>query len=371
MDVADRRTLDLEKGIATVPGRRVYGAVRSHAEYLGERLMGGLVDAVHGLLFRTGVLMRVSKWRTVAPPRARLPLPLALPLAHPEPDPTVRTGWRVASGVAFQAVGAPPPPGCEGAGGETEGPSLWVTDQRTGLHVAYAVEHELAALAALVPGAPAPGLSPELGAALAEAGALRPDGETAPVEVNAEREHLAREMATDGFVLIRDLVSPGLLAALRTHYLALPGQVRLEADPFSGRLVEKNEAVARHLLHGFTGFVGALAGRAVQPSYCYSMWYGPGARLRVHRDNALCEYSLNLVIDQQPADPAHWPLCLVSRRGRIEEAYIRPGDALLFCGRELAHFRRRLRDQGSAIGILFHYVHADFAGDLKAAGAYD
>lgn len=343
--------------------RRVYGPLRSYAEYLSERMISWLMGAAHALLFRTGVLNRVPKWRTVAAPRARLPLPYPTVERRDE-----RASWRVASEVAFQAAGALPPPGCEAAG--SEGPSLWVTDPRTGLRIAYAVEAEQEAVAALRPGAEAAGLSSALRAALAEVGALQP-GEPAISDHGAERERLARELAVEGFALVRDLVSPGLLAVLRTHFLALPTQVRLEPDPFAGRLVEKNEAVARHLLHGFTDFVGQLAGQVVKPTYCYSMWYGPGARLHMHRDNSLCEYTLNLVIDQQPPLPSHWPLSMVSRRGRIEEIYMRPGDAVLFRGRELAHFRRRLRDQGNAVGVLLHYVHADFPEDLRVAGAYD
>jgi hypothetical protein len=357
----DRQALEGPLEIRGAPELRVHGVLRSYAQYLGERMSGGFANAVHGLLIRTGMLTPVSKWRGLAPPRARLPLP------RTDRRQTEPAAFRVAPGVVFQAADAPSPSGCAAACG----PSLWVSDVRTGLSMAYAVEDELEALAALAPGAPATGLSPELFATLVDVGALRPaePGDVPPID--AERARLAGEFEAEGFVLVRDLVPPGLLAALRAHYHALPAQVRLEADLFSGRLVEKNEPVARHLLRGFSDLVGALAQRTVQPSYCFSMWYAPGARLRVHRDNALCEYTLNLVIDQQPPRPSHWPLCMMSRRGRITEVNMRPGDALLFRGRELAHFRRRLRDKGNAIGVLLHYVNDDFAGDLAAAGAYD
>jgi len=125
----------------------------------------------------------------------------------------------------------------------------------------------------------------------------------------------------------------------------------------SGRWVEKDEPFALHLLRELPGFVSELARRPLVATYCYSMWYLRGARLAMHTDNEQCEYSLSLNIDQSPRDAAPWPFCVVSRGGlRITELCTATGDAVLFRGRALPHYRRRLVQGEAATGILLHYT---------------
>lgn len=346
-----------------VRGRRVLGPVRSYATHLGEWAAGSLADAVHGLLFRTGLLARVPKWRAVAEPRAELPLPQL------DADDATLVDALLRSRIAVQAPAADPPGWARGPGvAAVKGPALWTEEPRTGLTMAYSLEPEqLEALRGLGPGDPVTGLPVALRATLAGLGALGSQGTDEESGLGA----MASTLAEEGFVVIPELVSAGLLRSLTEHYRAMPSRVRLESDAYCGRLVEKNESVSRHLHESFAGFVGKLAHDEVRPSYSYTMWYVPGARLRVHRDNPLCEYTLNLIVDQGPPSSTHWPLCIVSRTGRIEEVYVHPGDAVLFRGRELPHFRRRLQGDGHAIGALFHYVASSFEGDMEAAGAYD
>ena len=54
--------------------------------------------------------------------------------------------------------------------------------------------------------------------------------------------------------------------------------------------------------------VGYLAEQAVKPTYCYASVYRGGAALGAHMDRRQCEYTLSLLVEQEPASREPWPL---------------------------------------------------------------
>lgn len=74
-----------------------------------------------------------------------------------------------------------------------------------------------------------------------------------------------------------------------------------------------------------------------------------------HRDRKACEISLSLNIGQRPSEP--WPLCVESER-ESHSASLSPGDALLYRGIDLFHWRDAY--QGEAlVQVFLHYVDLD------------
>jgi hypothetical protein len=115
-----------------------------------------------------------------------------------------------------------------------------------------------------------------------------------------------------------------------------------------------------------TEAVSQLVGEAVKPSYVYFASYQGGAELKRHTDREQCEFSLTFCLDYapEPAGATPWPLHLDTPRSRVtvQQAL---GDALLYRGRELPHYRDRLPDGHTSTSIFFHYVCADFRGSLS------
>jgi hypothetical protein len=130
--------------------------------------------------------------------------------------------------------------------------------------------------------------------------------------------------------------------------------------------VAHNEPVARFFHRQLASAVSALAGQALQPSYVYFASYLGGAELERHTDREQCEVSLSLSIDYapEPADATSWPLLVDTADGTVTLRQAL-GDAVLYRGCELPHYRRRLANGHASTSFFLHYVPLSFRGPLR------
>ncbi len=336
---------------------RIHGATSSLLRTTRERLWSTSAEWAKQFMLRSGFMAELPKRRVRGAPLGYLPLPLAVPGQESNGAALV-----VAPSYRYQVDGrahgdfADTPTERASA---SSSPMIWVESPGTQLLGAYTVPKEWGELRDLRPGQTVAHLPPIVRSSLVSVGAIVERGSCDDLWREGPSANLTETLATNGYVVLKRVLPSGLTDAISRHYRGLRESTRLEVDPFSGRLVEKDEPFAQHLLHQLSGFVARLAARPVVPTYCYSMWYLRGARLGIHTDNEQCEYSLSLSIDQSPYEAEPWPFCVVSRRGlRLTELRVAPSDGVLFRGRSLPHYRRRLRSGESATGILLHYKAA-------------
>ena len=90
-------------------------------------------------------------------------------------------------------------------------------------------------------------------------------------------------------------------------------------------------------------------------SNSYLRLYKRGDVLKRHRDRKACEISLSLNIGQRPAEP--WPLCVESERESFSASLL-PGDALLYRGIDLFHWREVYEGE-ALVQVFLHYVDRD------------
>jgi len=96
-----------------------------------------------------------------------------------------------------------------------------------------------------------------------------------------------------------------------------------------------------------------LTGLALYPTYSFARIYKHGDVLTPHRDREACEISISLNLGQDPDEP--WPLWLRDHAGKDFAAILRPGDALIYRGIELAHWREAYPGRRLA-QVFLHYV---------------
>lgn len=251
---------------------------------------------------------------------------------------------------------------------------IWVVDPVTGLETHYTAGSLLApVLRRLKPGAPAPdGISSADSRVLLRAGIL-----ISAADVKARRRawterqsRLRRQFEQRGYCRLPALIHPFHLGELRLHYRKL---IRTDGMQFgdpqtSRRYAVHNEAAARAVHYQLTDLISNLAGERVKPSYAYVVSYQEGAELTEHVDREQCEFSVSLLLDTTPEGrgPSPWPLFLRSglRNGGIVRVVQRIGDALLYRGRSLPHFRDRLAEGATSTSMLLHYVARGFSGPL-------
>jgi hypothetical protein len=123
--------------------------------------------------------------------------------------------------------------------------------------------------------------------------------------------------------------------------------------------------VARFFHHQLTNIVSAIVGEAVKPSYVYFASYLSAAELKKHTDRPQCEFSVNLCLDfsPEPELATSWPLRLETPEGSVT-IYQALGDALIYRGTKLSHYRLPLEAEHTSTSIFFHYVPAAFSGTL-------
>jgi hypothetical protein len=159
-----------------------------------------------------------------------------------------------------------------------------------------------------------------------------------------------------GFLVMPQLLEPALAAFFWSYVhtkfasLLLTGDDQVPNTPagygdpaFDGLLEYLRPSVEKH------------SGLRLLPTYSYFRLYKRGDVLKRHRDRKACEISLSLNIGQRPAEP--WPLCVESERESYSASLL-PGDALLYRGIDLFHWREVYEGE-ALVQVFLHYVDRD------------
>lgn len=97
------------------------------------------------------------------------------------------------------------------------------------------------------------------------------------------------------------------------------------------------------------------------PTYSYCRIYQNGDALKIHKDRNACEYSVTLNLYQD----APWSFFLENNESTIIECIQNPGDAIIYKGTEIKHFRNTFTGN-TYIQLFLHYIDANgpYAGLL-------
>jgi hypothetical protein len=256
--------------------------------------------------------------------------------------------------------------------GDVSGPIAWVEDSSTGAWIPFWLGPALSEAAAAIrnDAAQIERLSPRLLNVLWQAGILVAEPDLQPQrQLWVKRAHRVREkFRQSGYASIGGLLHPFHIGALRRYYRRQirKGRIWLGDDQSPRRYIAHNDPAARFFHLQWTKAVSELAGEPVKASYAYVAAYQSGAELEKHTDRPQCEFSVTLCLDYSPEPLAAtpWPLYLENHEGTVT-VYQALGDGLLYRGRELPHYRGRLRAGNTSTSIFFHYVAEDFAGALN------
>lgn len=128
------------------------------------------------------------------------------------------------------------------------------------------------------------------------------------------------------------------------------------------------------LLLDLLPYVEKASGLKLHPTYAYARWYQPGETLKIHTDRASCEISLTLTLD---FDGESWPIYMgkptkeeteFSRTDArnnlvyakdVAKIETKPGDAVLYKGTEMYHWRDEYTQGKWQAQVFLHYVDAN------------
>lgn len=184
------------------------------------------------------------------------------------------------------------------------------------------------------------------------------------------QDSLARvAFATEAYTELEHLLPASAVQALASYYRELGNQGYLERRESRGvrRLIAHNHSAAKFWHYQLNERVSQLVGKRTKPSYSFVSSYLQGSDLFWHTDRPPCEYTITLLIEYAPLSSdgrSAWPLLIRRRDGEVTAVHQRVGDALIFKGRELSHSREHLPDGHQSLSLLFHYVDAEYEGEL-------
>jgi hypothetical protein len=243
-------------------------------------------------------------------------------------------------------------------------PLVWVEDAGTETLAPYWLTPEQSqAFAQLSAGSLAPAdLQAEIAARFAEARILLAPGDAGAEAARAQNRRracreLRRDLEAEQHAVLRKIIPPLQLAALRRYFRALDGRGRLKASSnrhyAHHRRSIYDEETARFVQQQITPLVNRITPAPVRPSHCQVSVYQPGAFLRRHKDQPQYVWNLSLVVDAEPEleEARAWPICM-EVEGRAREVRLEIGDAVLYRGSEFAHWRDVL-PEGQSVTLLF------------------
>ena len=171
-----------------------------------------------------------------------------------------------------------------------------------------------------------------------------------------------------GYVIVEDLIHPFHVGALRRYYRnrTRRGLYSVGDEQVRRRFASHNEDVARFIHRQMTYALSDIAHVALKPSYAYFVSYLGGADLDKHYDREQCDYSITVCIDvtPEPNGESPWPIQLETSEGTAK-IYQALGDALIYRGCSVAHWRERLPRGQTSTSLLLHYVDNTYQGSLN------
>lgn len=155
------------------------------------------------------------------------------------------------------------------------------------------------------------------------------------------------------FVVVRDFLEPDLTRFLTSYFRALRVNESASTDVDRTSLNTKSDACGDTVLYTVKNRVEQHTGLCLLPSFSIVRMYNKGDKLGRHKDGPANEVGVTICIDRD----MDWPLLVDDYKTR-HEIILNPGDALIFKGSKLEHWRDRYRGERQA-QLLLGYVRAD------------
>jgi len=91
------------------------------------------------------------------------------------------------------------------------------------------------------------------------------------------------------------------------------------------------------------------------PTYSYLRKYVKGNDLKPHTDRPSCQYSITMPLTQESAE---WPFWVKDGNKTSYQISCNLGDAILYMGERVSHWREALENAEESYNIFLHYVDA-------------
>ncbi len=162
---------------------------------------------------------------------------------------------------------------------------------------------------------------------------------------------------TSGYAVLKKLIPSPYIELLRLLHVRYRHSETMRFQPNKMRYVKADEPISVLLQAEICERVSRLTGHEMAPTYTCSIHYVDGGHIRPHMDRAQNEISVSLSIDKTPTD-AIWPLYVVKDGSEIA-CVLEIGDALIYRGTEVMHYRKPLPPGHTVTQLIVGFRRAD------------
>ncbi len=166
-----------------------------------------------------------------------------------------------------------------------------------------------------------------------------------------------QKFEADGYVVIKEFIPLVMCEYISENIKVLEANSSLD---FGDTQVEKafsagSPIITETLLDVMTPILSKVINCELYPTYSYLRIYVKGAVLEKHMDRPSCEVSATVPISYDCS--GNWPLCIEVGE-RVIRVKLEPGDALIYKGIELPHWREPFEGERQ-VQVFLHYVRKD------------
>lgn len=132
------------------------------------------------------------------------------------------------------------------------------------------------------------------------------------------------------------------------------------------------EPIVEVILDNSTEEVSKITGKKLAPTYSYSRVYVTGDELIRHIDRPSCEYSVTVHV---ATIGESWPIWMQKEGGAPAKVILYPGDAVVYKGCEVYHWRDPMVNSEVNVQFMLHYVdetgpYANYKWDKRPGPGY-
>lgn len=197
---------------------------------------------------------------------------------------------------------------------------------------------------------------------------LLPDGSTL--------SDAATAFNTSGYAIIRGFIDPVTVTTVskviqygltQDTYNIRPDGEPVDAHLKPSKYERYAEPIVEVILENSADEISQLVGERLLPTYSYARVYVKGDELARHTDRPSCEYSVTVHV-ATVGDP--WPIWLQKEGGPVSKVILHPGDAIVYKGCEVYHWRNAMTECDVNVQFMMHYVnengkYADYKWDKR------
>ena len=166
------------------------------------------------------------------------------------------------------------------------------------------------------------------------------------------------EFETNSYVVVREFYNPQELDTI-SRYLEnalkrYPENSYSKGTDESSKISWYADPLIEVILRNSVSEVEAATGLELYPTYSFTRVYQKGEELKPHVDRPACEISVTSHIATVGKS---WPIHMKAPGKEPVVHYLEPGDACIYRGCEVTHWRDKAVDTDFNVQVMLHYVN--------------